>query len=65
VKQLGLVDELKERLAGLEKEQEDLLVYLADQEQQAKESRAKLRGYGEAIPPSDDEDGEDDGDDEE
>ncbi|KAJ2488999.1 Vesicle-mediated ER to Golgi transport protein [Coemansia sp. RSA 2050] len=63
--QLGLVDELKERLAGLEKEQEDLLVYLADQEQQAKESRAKLRGYGEAIPLSDDEDGEDDEDDEE
>ncbi|KAJ2822192.1 hypothetical protein GGI24_004014, partial [Coemansia furcata] len=65
-KQLGLVDELKERLAGLEKEQEDLLVYLADQEQQAKENRAKLRGYGEAIPPSDDEgEGDDDEDDDE
>ncbi|KAJ2317863.1 hypothetical protein GGI00_006698 [Coemansia sp. RSA 2681] len=66
VKELGLVGELKERLAGLEKEQEDLLVYLADQEQQAKESRAKLRGYGEAIPPSDDEgdDNDDDDDDE-
>ncbi|KAJ2054986.1 hypothetical protein GGI08_004318, partial [Coemansia sp. S2] len=65
-KQLDLVDELKERLAGLEKEQEDLLVYLADQEQQAKDNRAKLRGYGEAIPPSDDEgEDEDDEDDEE
>ncbi|KAJ2745285.1 Vesicle-mediated ER to Golgi transport protein [Coemansia sp. BCRC 34301] len=63
-KEMGVVDALKEKLASLEKEQEDLLVYLADQEQQAKESRAKLRGYGEAIPPSDDEGGDDDDDNE-
>ncbi|KAJ1998607.1 Vesicle-mediated ER to Golgi transport protein [Coemansia thaxteri] len=58
--QLDQMDELKERLANLEKEQEDLLVYLADQDQRAKENRAKLRKYGEDIPPSDDEGGDDD-----
>ncbi|KAJ2724299.1 Vesicle-mediated ER to Golgi transport protein [Coemansia sp. Benny D115] len=62
LKQLQETDELKERLAGLEKEQEDLLVYLADQDQQAKEFRAKLRKYGEDIPLSDEE-GDDDGED--
>ncbi|KAJ1798292.1 Vesicle-mediated ER to Golgi transport protein [Coemansia sp. RSA 2399] len=54
-KNLDAANELKERISGLEKEQEDLLVYLADQEQQAKENRAKLRKYGEDIPLSDDE----------
>ncbi|KAJ2715367.1 Vesicle-mediated ER to Golgi transport protein [Coemansia spiralis] len=48
------IDELKDRIAGLEKEQEDLLVYLADQDQQAKEYRARLRKHGEDIPLSDD-----------
>ncbi|KAJ2656831.1 Vesicle-mediated ER to Golgi transport protein [Coemansia sp. RSA 1200] len=63
VKGLDDVDKLKERIAGLEKEQEDLLVYLADQDQQAKEHRAKLRKYGEDIPLSEDEaDGDDDDD---
>ncbi|KAJ2558305.1 Vesicle-mediated ER to Golgi transport protein [Coemansia sp. RSA 1933] len=57
-------NELKERIAGLEKEQEDLLVYLADQDQQAKDNRAKLRKYGEDIPPSDNEAEDDDSDDE-
>ncbi|KAI9506876.1 Vesicle-mediated ER to Golgi transport protein [Coemansia spiralis] len=63
VKQLDEVNDLKGRLKGLEKEQEDLLVYLADQDQQAKDYRAKLRKYGEDIPASDDE-AEDDNDDE-
>ncbi|KAJ2763908.1 hypothetical protein IWQ57_005386, partial [Coemansia nantahalensis] len=57
------VDELKSRIAALEKEQEDLLVYLADQDQQAKEYRARLRKHGEDIPLSDD-DGDNDDDDE-
>ncbi|KAJ1895019.1 Vesicle-mediated ER to Golgi transport protein [Kickxella alabastrina] len=63
-KQLEQMDELKERMAGLEKEQEDLLVYLADQDLQAKEFRAKLRKYGEDIPLSDEEGDDDDNDDE-
>ncbi|KAJ2776754.1 Vesicle-mediated ER to Golgi transport protein [Coemansia javaensis] len=53
--QAASVDALKTRIAGLEKEQEDLLVYLADQDQQAKEYRSLLRKHGEDIPPSDDE----------
>ncbi|KAJ1727002.1 Vesicle-mediated ER to Golgi transport protein [Coemansia biformis] len=61
VREAAGVDELKSRIAGLEKEQEDLLVYLADQDLQAKEYRARLRKHGEDIPLSDD-DG--DGDDE-
>ncbi|KAJ2825074.1 hypothetical protein IWW50_003023 [Coemansia erecta] len=56
VKAADGVDELKSKLAGLEKEQEDLLVYLADQDQQAKEYRAMLRKHGEDIPLSDDDD---------
>ncbi|KAJ2314567.1 Vesicle-mediated ER to Golgi transport protein [Coemansia sp. RSA 2705] len=59
LKNAGEVDELKSKLAGLEKEQEDLLVYLADQDQQAKEYRAMLRKHGEDIPLSDDDDDED------
>lgn len=55
----GAVDEMKSKIAGLEKEQEDLLVYLADQDQQAKEYRAKLRKHGEDIPLSDDGEEED------
>ncbi|KAJ2645171.1 Vesicle-mediated ER to Golgi transport protein, partial [Coemansia sp. RSA 1287] len=50
------VEELKEKIAGLEKEQEDLLVYLADQDQQSKEYRDMLRKHGEDIPLSDDDD---------
>ncbi|KAJ1842465.1 hypothetical protein LPJ57_010010, partial [Coemansia sp. RSA 486] len=63
-KELAQMDELKEKMAGLEKEQEDLLVYLADQDLQAKEFRAKLRGYGEDIPLSDNDDDDDDDDEE-
>ncbi|KAJ2375442.1 Vesicle-mediated ER to Golgi transport protein, partial [Coemansia sp. RSA 2607] len=60
------VEELREKVAALEKEQEDLLVYLADQDMQAKEFRAKLRGYGEDIPLSDEEgDGDEDDDEDE
>ncbi|KAJ2804706.1 Vesicle-mediated ER to Golgi transport protein, partial [Coemansia helicoidea] len=59
------VDELKSRIAALEKEQEDLLVYLADQDQQAKEYRARLRKHGEDIPLSDDDGDNDDDDDDE
>ncbi|KAJ1908683.1 Vesicle-mediated ER to Golgi transport protein, partial [Tieghemiomyces parasiticus] len=43
------------RAANVEKEQEDLLVYLADQDTQAAEYRRRLRELGEDIPPSDDE----------
>ncbi|KAJ2142017.1 hypothetical protein IW136_002085 [Coemansia sp. RSA 678] len=56
VKAVDGVEELKEKLAGLEKEQEDLLVYLADQDQQSKEYRDMLRKHGEDIPLSDDDD---------
>ncbi|KAJ2160088.1 Vesicle-mediated ER to Golgi transport protein [Coemansia sp. RSA 552] len=49
-------DDMKQKLAEVEKEQEDLLVYLADQDQQAKDYRAMLRKHGEDIPPSDDDD---------
>ncbi|KAJ1826597.1 Vesicle-mediated ER to Golgi transport protein [Coemansia sp. RSA 2599] len=62
-KELGQVDELREKLASLEKEQEDLLVYLADQDLQAKEFRARLRAHGEDIPLSDEENDDDDDDD--
>ncbi|KAJ2858555.1 Vesicle-mediated ER to Golgi transport protein [Coemansia erecta] len=65
-KELEQMSELKDRLASVEKEQEDLLVYLADQDLQAKEYRAKLRAHGEDIPLSDEDiDGEDDDDDDE
>ncbi|KAJ2445955.1 Vesicle-mediated ER to Golgi transport protein [Coemansia sp. RSA 2440] len=56
VKAVDGVEELKEKIAGLEKEQEDLLVYLADQDQQSKEYRDMLRKHGEDIPLSDDDD---------
>ncbi|KAJ1985767.1 Vesicle-mediated ER to Golgi transport protein [Dimargaris cristalligena] len=48
--------ESEEKAATLEKEQEDLLVFLADQDTQSKAYRARLRELGDPIPPSDDED---------
>ncbi|OMH81838.1 General vesicular transport factor [Zancudomyces culisetae] len=54
-----------DRINELEKEQEDLLVLLADQDATLKLYRSKLRSYGEDIPPSDNDDDDDDFDDEE
>lgn len=52
------LEQLRERTQGLEKEQEDLLVFLADQDAEAKRMRKRLRELGEDIPKSDDEEEE-------
>ncbi|KAJ1654168.1 Vesicle-mediated ER to Golgi transport protein [Dispira simplex] len=53
------LQEQEEKYTQLEKEQEDLLVYLAEQDTQCKEYRKRLRELGEALPSSDDEDDDD------
>ncbi|KAJ1976343.1 Vesicle-mediated ER to Golgi transport protein [Dimargaris xerosporica] len=48
--------EQQEKMAALEKEQEDLLVYLVEQDTQCKQYRARLRELGDDIPLSDNDD---------
>ncbi|RKP13963.1 p115 like vesicle tethering protein [Piptocephalis cylindrospora] len=50
--------ESKKKFATLEGEQEDLLVFLAEQDTESKKMRSRLRELGEDIPPSDDEEEE-------
>ena len=50
------LDVMTGKVTSVEKEQEDLLVYLADQDAEMKRMRARLRELGEDIPASDIED---------
>jgi hypothetical protein len=50
------LSEASNNSAVVQREHEDLLVYLAEQDLEAKKYRARLRELGDAIPVSDDED---------
>lgn len=51
--------EIDEKYKELEKEHEDLLVFLADQDKQVKTMRQRLRELGDDIPASDDDNDDD------
>ncbi|KAJ3376367.1 hypothetical protein HDU92_000437, partial [Lobulomyces angularis] len=57
----GISEKLSSRISEIEKEQEDLLVCLAEQDLEVKRLKERLKSYGEVFETDEDEDEESEG----